>query len=72
MVKMWNKHFGVIFDFMPESHPTLPELVLNAKIICLKVPRFKIKTLSFQNVSNLGQNGQFQKYISPSLYLALM
>ena len=56
MVKMWNKHFMVIFDFMPESHPTLSNLVLNAKIISLKVPRFKIKTLSFQNVSNLGQN----------------
>ena len=51
MVKMWNKHFGVVFDFMPESHPTVPNLVLNAKIISSKVPRFKIKTLSFQNVS---------------------
>ena len=38
MVKMWNKHFGVVFDFMPESHPTLSNLVLNAKIISLKVP----------------------------------
>ena len=56
MVKMWNKHFGVVFDFMPESHPTLSNLVLNAKIISLKVPQLKIKTLSFQNVSNLGQN----------------
>ena len=53
---MWNKHFGVIFDFMPESHPTLSNLLLNATIISFKVPRFKIKTLSCQNVSNLGQN----------------
>ena len=56
MVKMWNKHFGVVFDFMLETHPTLSNLVLNAKIISLKMPRFKIKILSFQNVSNLGQN----------------
>ena len=65
MVKMWKKHFGVIFDFMPESNHTLSELVLNAKIICLKVRQFKIKTLMFQNVLIWAKIDNFKNLFPP-------
>ena len=47
MVKMPNKHFGVIFDLVLESYPTQSHLVINAKTKCLEVPGLKIKTNSF-------------------------